>query len=337
MGWWDSLWASSTSADDPLRKLDPKLREFLEKESPVKYTSSSGNAQQEPQKPGSSDASSKSVISSAEQGRSESEDKSEKPRVPKESQFQDGRYAHLWKSYRPLAELEAETKTDHEKLMDVLEGYKERKAQIGRAALENCALEQVDWRSCMTNPSWSDRMTMCREQVKKFERCYMTQTRLLKALGYLSTLDQTPQVEEDIQMHADALYHRMLKQEAEIETARKEGREIPKFAPLVTRPMVNAAAPEPELTPEQQETLKARLEKVAEEDRAAEEEAVRGELRAKAEVASKVQSLWKQQELERQMRKQKGEETMWDRVAGAFGGSGSSNSSNSGGDNQEKK
>ncbi|KAJ3578634.1 hypothetical protein NPX13_g1926 [Xylaria arbuscula] len=60
MGWWDSLWASSTSADDPLRKLDPKLREFLEKESPVKYTSSSGNAQQEPQKPSSSDASSKS-------------------------------------------------------------------------------------------------------------------------------------------------------------------------------------------------------------------------------------------------------------------------------------
>ena len=32
MGWWDSLWASSASADDPLRKLDPKLREFLEKE-----------------------------------------------------------------------------------------------------------------------------------------------------------------------------------------------------------------------------------------------------------------------------------------------------------------
>jgi hypothetical protein len=141
---------------------------------------------------------------------------------------------------------------------------------------------------------------------------------LLKALGYLSTLETTPQIEEDIQMHADALYHRMLKQEAEIEAAQKEGREIPKFAPLVPKPMVSAKIPEPELTPEQQETLKAKLEKVAEEDRAAEEEAFKGEIRARAEVASRVQGLWRQQELDRQMRKEKGEQTMWDRVAGAF-------------------
>ncbi|KAI0534556.1 hypothetical protein GGR58DRAFT_482417 [Xylaria digitata] len=321
MGWWDSLWASNTSADDPLRKLDPKLREFLEKESPVKYNSSNAPQAQASQK--TDDAT--SLIPKAEADRGS--EGSDKPAVPRESQFQDGRYAHLWKGYKPLAEIEAETKSDHEKLMDVLEGYKERKAQIGRAALENCALEQVDWRTCMANPSWGERMTMCREQVKKFERCYMTQTRLLKALGYLSTLDRSPQVEEDIQMHADALYHRMLKQEAEIEAAKKEGRPIPKFTPLVPRPMVNAAVPEPELTPEQQETLKARLENVAEEDRAAEEEAIKGEIRAKAEVASKVQSLWQQQELERQIRKKKGEETMWDRVTGAFGSS----------NNQEKK
>ncbi|KAK5631651.1 hypothetical protein RRF57_007365 [Xylaria bambusicola] len=131
-------------------------------------------------------------------------------------------------------------------------------------------------------------------------------------------------------MHADALYHRMLKQEAEMEAAKKEGRPIPKFAPLVPRPMATSITPEPELTQEQQETLKARLEKVAEEDRAAEEEAYKGELRAKAEVASKVQGLWKQQELERQIRKQKGEETLWDKAAGVFGGNSSS-------DNQEKK
>ncbi|KAI0109067.1 hypothetical protein GGR51DRAFT_105191 [Nemania sp. FL0031] len=306
MGWWDSLWASSRSADDPLRKLDPKLREFLEKESPVKYGSTP---------PPTAESSTSSTPSTETTTTGESSD--DKPTVvPAESQFQDGRYAHLWKSYRPLAEVEAETKSDHEKLMDVLEGYKERKAQIGRAALENCALEQVDWRSCMSNPSWSERMTLCRDQVRKFERCYTTQTRLLKALGYLSTFDQSPEVEEDIQMHADTLYHRMLKQEAEIAAAKKEGRPIPKFAPLITRPVV--ATPEQELTPEQQELLKAKLEKVAEEDRAAEEEAFRGEIRAKAEVASKVQGLWRQQELDRQMRKEKGEETMWDKVAGVF-------------------
>ncbi|KAI1132679.1 hypothetical protein F5Y10DRAFT_184136 [Nemania abortiva] len=325
MGWWDSLWSSSASADDPLRKLDPKLREFLEKESPVKYSSGGGGSSSSsstPQ-PNTSQKPTESTSLIPKTSATSESSSSDKPVVPAESQFQDGRYAHLWKSYRPLAEIEAETKSDHEKLMDVLEGYKERKAQIGRAALENCALEQVDWRSCMSNPSWSERMTMCRDQVRKFEKCYMTQTRLLKALGYLQSFDQSPEVEEDIQMHADTLYHRMLKQEAEIAAAKKEGRPIPKFAPLITRPKANAATPDPELTPEQQEMLKAKLEKVAEEDRAAEEEAIRGEIRAKAEVASKVQNLWRQQELDRQMRKEKGEETMWDKIAGVFNGGGS--------------
>ncbi|KAI8626674.1 hypothetical protein F5Y19DRAFT_478334 [Xylariaceae sp. FL1651] len=319
MGWWDSLWASSASADDPLRKLDPKLREFLEKESPVKYSSSSSSSNPpEPSKQAAKPPVTHNKLTPAAEGSEASSSGTPPAVVPRESQFQDGRYAHLWKTYRPLAEIEAETKSDHEKLMDVLEGYKERKSQIGRAALENCALEQVDWRTCMANPSFSERMTMCRDQVRKFEKCYMTQTRLLKALGYLSTLDRSPEIEEDIQMHADTLYHRLLDQEAEIEAAKKEGRTVPKFAPLVPKPMVAAAVPEPEMTPEYQEILKTRLEKVAEEDKAAEEEAFRAEMRAKAEVASRVQGLWQQQELERQKRKERGEQTMWDKVAGAF-------------------
>lgn len=163
MGWWDSLWASSSN-NDPLRKLDPKLREFLERESPVKYS-----AAQESQ-PRAKEEQAATTIREVE------EKQKKAPVVPKESQFQDGRYAHLWKTYRPLAEIEAETKSDHEKLMDVLEGYKERKSQIGKAALENCALEQVDWRQCMANPTMTERMTMCRDQIRKFEKCYMTQT-----------------------------------------------------------------------------------------------------------------------------------------------------------------
>ncbi|KAI2783665.1 hypothetical protein F4815DRAFT_457452 [Daldinia loculata] len=308
MGWWDSLWASSSN-NDPLRKLDPKLREFLERESPVKYS-----AAQESQ-PRAKEEQAATTIREVE------EQQKNVPVVPKESQFQDGRYAHLWKTYRPLAEIEAETKSDHEKLMDVLEGYKERKSQIGKAALENCALEQVDWRQCMANPTITERMTMCRDQIRKFEKCYMTQTRLLKALGYLSTLDRSPEAEEEIQMHADTLYHRMLSQEAEITAAREEGRPIPRFPPIIPRleqRQQQTQQPVEELTPEQQETLKARLKKVAEEDRAAEEEAVRAEFRVKAEVASRVQDLWKQQEQERQARKARGEETLWDKVTGTF-------------------
>ncbi|KAI1804708.1 hypothetical protein F4811DRAFT_518802 [Daldinia bambusicola] len=313
MGWWDSLWASN-SGDDPLRSLDPKLREFLERESPVKY--STAQQQQQLQSRAKEEQVAAPKISEVQ------EQQESASIVPKESQFQDGRYAHLWKTYRPLAEIEAETKSEHEKLMDVLEAYKERKNQIGKAALENCALEQVDWRQCMSNPTVTERMTMCRDQIKKFEKCYMTQTRLLKALGYLSTLDRSAEAEEEIQMHADTLYHRMLSQEAEITAAREEGRPIPKFPPLIPRLEQQKQARQPAeeelLTPEQQEILKSRLKKVPEEDRAAEEEAVRAEFRAKALVASQVQDLWKRQEQDRLARKARGEETLWDKVTGAF-------------------
>ncbi|RYP65992.1 hypothetical protein DL771_008039 [Monosporascus sp. 5C6A] len=334
MGWWDSLWPSSSGADDPLGKLDPKLREFLEKESPIKYNAT---AHPQPTTTQPSAAQPQAKPPAAETSRGDDEGK---PAVPKESQFQDGRYAHLWKTYRPLAEVEAETKSDHERLMDVLEAYKERKNQIGKAALENCALEQVDWRSCMTNPSLADRMTMCRAQVRKFERCYMMQTRFLKALGYLSSYDRSPEVEEEIQLHADKLYHRMLEQEAEVEKAKAEGRPIPKFTSLIPPrgPVAAVAATttaDLELTPEQQETLRARLEKVPEEDRAAEAEAIKGEWRAKAEVASRVQGLWKQQEEDRRARKERGEQTMWDKVAAAFGGGGGGGGG--GGDDEGKK
>ncbi|KAI1106214.1 hypothetical protein F4804DRAFT_301940 [Jackrogersella minutella] len=321
MGWWDSLWPSGPN-NDPLRKLDPKLREFLERESPVKYSA----AQQE------APPTKEELAAAAAAKKAEEEEKAkEQSLVPRESQFQDGRYAHIWKTYRPLKDIEAETKSDHERLMDVLEGYKERKSQIGKAALENCALEQVDWRKCMTSPTITERMTMCRGEIKKFERCYMMQTRLLKALGYLSTYDRSPEAEEDIQLHADALYHRMLSQEAEIAAAKQEGRPIPKFPPLI--PRASAAAgqqqqqqqrsqqqPEDDLTEEQLELLKSRLKKVPDEDRAAEEEAIKAEWRIKAEIATRVQGLWKQQEQDRIDRKARGEETLWDKLTGTFRG-----------------
>ncbi|KAI5864706.1 hypothetical protein GGS23DRAFT_619359 [Durotheca rogersii] len=346
MGWWESIWPASGSGDDPLRKLDPKLREFLERESPVKYST----AQPEPlQGREAVDARARRAAEEAEEARRRqaAEDDAASP-VPKESQFPDGRYAHLWKTYRPLAEIEAETKSEHEKLMDVLEGFKERKSQIGKAALENCALEQVDWRQCMMNPSAAERLTLCRDQVKKFERCYTMQTRLLKALGYLSTYDRSAEEEEEIQMHADTLYHRMLAQEAEITAAKQAGLPAPAFPPLIPRapadpghsiaarqrdPLPAREQPphqrprdgrveDEELTPEQLAALKTRLSKVAEEDRAAEEEAIRGEWRAKAEVASKVEDLWSQQAREREARRLRGEETLWDKLSGAFRGSG---------------
>lgn len=177
MGWFDSVWGSSSSGskEDPLRKLDPKLRAFLEKESPIKYNNSSQQQQQPTQAAANvTTASAATAAGSAAGAQQQSREEGNKP--PTESLYQDGRYAHLWKTYRPLAEVEAETKSDHEKLMDVLEAYKDRKAQIGRAALESCAEEQMDWTACMKEGNWSARLTMCRDEVRKFERCYLVQS-----------------------------------------------------------------------------------------------------------------------------------------------------------------
>lgn len=160
MGTWDS-WFGKRS-DDPLKDLDPKVREFLEKESPVKIES------KRPEDP--------SQAAAPTDAESHSPHPTEKPAVPEQSQFQDGRYAHLWKTYRPLADIENETKSDHERLTDVLEAYKGRQSAIGAAALENCAEEQFDWNNCMKSGSLRARVTMCRDEVRKFEQCYNMQT-----------------------------------------------------------------------------------------------------------------------------------------------------------------
>lgn len=178
MGWLGGIFGWGSNDDDPLRKLDPKLREFLEKESPVKYRTSSQD--DSVAKPISNATAAAPVAPSAAESETRSTEST--PALPTESLYQDGRYAHLWKTYKPLAAVEAETKSDHEKLMDVLDAYKDRKSQIGRAALENCALEQLDWSNCMKSGTWTSRMTMCSAEVKKFERCYMMQSvRLLRA------------------------------------------------------------------------------------------------------------------------------------------------------------
>lgn len=166
--------------------------------------------------------------------------------------------------------MEAESKSDQEKLLDVLEGYKERKAQIGRAAVENCVEEQLAVNECYETGAWKDRLTMCRGENRAFERCYIMQSvraayiffdghlelsfrfltewmngvlisplsrnkqRFLKALGYLSTYSRPESVDEAIQMHADTLYHRMLAQEAAVEEAKAAGLPEPQFAPILS-------------------------------------------------------------------------------------------------------
>ena len=163
MGWLWGSGGSETSTTDPLKDLDPSLREFLEKESPVKY-----KTVEAPAAPASSTSDASTQTPSAN-------DKNDAT-VPSSSLFPDGRYAHLWSTYKPLSDVENAAKSDQEKLLDVLAGFKERKGQIGRAAVENCANEQWAIHNCYRHGSWKSRLTVCRAESQEFKRCYDMQS-----------------------------------------------------------------------------------------------------------------------------------------------------------------
>ncbi|KAI4110114.1 MAG: hypothetical protein L6R37_000007 [Teloschistes peruensis] len=262
-GWFGGSSKPSNNNEDPLRDLDPSLRDFLAKESPTQYQTTAPPPP--PPQPSSTISQNPNNIE-----KEQKKDPSAPP-VPPESLFQDGRYAHLWKNYRSRADIECEQKSDQEKLMDVLDHYKARKARIGKAALENCTLEQQATNDCYMTGTWGDTFTMCRPQNMAFNRCYTMQAvhtlpsppfpllpnpkthtphaptvptpanktyiqRFLKALGYLSATDRDPQIDEEIQMHADKLYHTMLARERAVSLARASNAPIPQFPPLFTSP-----------------------------------------------------------------------------------------------------
>ena len=79
------------------------------------------------------------------------------------------------------------------------------------------------------------KMNFCRAENRAFDRCYVMQSRFLKALGYLAAYERPGQLDEDIQMHADTLYHRMLQQEDAVARAKEEGLPIPEFPKLIDK------------------------------------------------------------------------------------------------------
>lgn len=226
MGWFDFI----TKRDDPLRDLDPTLREYLEKEAPKRYktaseaaASQSSSTQQASQPQsyreqlglGHNDPEEQHRLKQQQQSTfSEEVDTAVKERpLPTESLYQDGRYAHIWKNYRPQQEVEDSGKSDQEKLLDIVGGYKERQAEVGRAALENCSNEQWAVHECFRSGSWSALATMCKMENRELNRCISMQSKFLRALGYLTMQQRTAEESERIQMHADRLYQRMLEEE----------------------------------------------------------------------------------------------------------------------------
>ena len=187
MGWFD-FWGERKS--DPLGRLDPEVKAFLERESPVKYHEPSKPRVGSEPKPKKGEGGQQSPPSSTKDGQYAAQQQQQRqgggtasapaaagaPPLPQESLFQDGRYADLWKTYRPIQQVEADTKTDNEKLNDILDAYKERKRLVAKAAVENCSQEQFEWRRCMFEGGVRAKATLCRGEVKAFERCYGAQS-----------------------------------------------------------------------------------------------------------------------------------------------------------------
>lgn len=124
-------------------------------------------------------------------------------------------------------------------------------------------------------------------------------------------------------MHADTLYHKMLDQEAATEEAKQENKPIPKFEPLIPKPVTGVQQETQDvleqLNPDVRKSFFEKLENTPEAERPAEEAAMRAELQAQVQVATQVQSLWDQQAEERKKRKEEGKETIKDKVAGLIG------------------
>lgn len=151
--------------------------------------------------------------------------------------------------------------------------------------------------------------------------------KFLKALGYLSSeLQRDSELNEQIQMHADTLYQRMLNQEKAIEDAKAAGTEPPKFPPLlsdqfkyVPQASKGKAIQVEDLAPQVQAGFKKRLEGLTGEARELEERAIKAELQSGEDLARNLGAMYDQQKKEREERKAQGKETIADRLTTAFG------------------
>ena len=176
----------------------------------------------------------------------------------------------------------------------------------------------------------------------------MNEQRFLRALGYLSQYDRPPEVDEQIQMHADKLYHRMLDQERAVEEAKAAGLPVPTFPPILhsrkaeasSSSTTNTKAPaasttasataiedeavqatikRDQLAPGIQKQLEERFKGLTPEEREIEEKAIAGEIAAGEKVARQVGDWWAEQEKAQKERREKGKETVTDKISGWFG------------------
>lgn len=331
MSW---FWGNSgkDNSQDALNKLDPSLRDFLDKESKTRQ-------QQQQQQPAHQDTPSytSQLGIEAQQPPQSPQPSTNEAAVPSQSLFQDGRYAHLWKNYRPQEQVEQAGRSENERLADVIDTYNDRKARIGRAALENCALERWAEHECFESGGIQAKFFLCKEQTRAFNRCYTMQSRFLKALGYLS-MQRSAEEEERIQMHADKLYHEMLDREKVMKEAEEKNLPAPEFKPLITSNTTSEAlgAQQPSIstsatpltqpregldmyTGEKRKALEKSLADKTPAEREIEVQLMAAEARANAEYAAVVHDHFEAEKKTREGRRERGRETVGDTIKRFWG------------------
>lgn len=350
MGWFWETKPSQTSqgaGNDAYHDLDPSLRDFLHKQNPTDHAGSPSKSAAQPSPTSPSTQSETTYraqfgldVPGLNHDNQNPTPKSDRPSVPPESLYPDGRYADLWKTYRSQAEIDTESRSDQDKLAGVLEAVRDRKAAIGRAAVENCVEYQLLERDCYRNGSWMDRMTMCRAQNRAFNRCYSMQSRFLKALGYLSSQHTSAADEERIQMHADKLYNEMLQKEEMMEKAKESGGgEVPTFDALIPpdettkalgeqsawavarrKALEEGAATHLSEFPEpKQKEVRERLKNLTEAERQVELQLIAAESRAMREYSDQIEEELKAQRTAREQRRAQGKESFGDTVKRLLG------------------
>lgn len=293
MGW---LWGSKSEDSDVVKNLDPSLRNFLNNQK-----SRPAVPPTEPATPYLDQVKVSPVPSSPTTNSG--------PKVPPQSQFQDGRYADLWKNYKPLAQVEDATKTDQQRMRDLMDDQTSKKAFLGMMALENCAMEQWAEQECLNGPASVSRALLCRAENRAFSRCFETQSKLLKALGYMSVVGQ-PEEAEKVQMHADRLWQKIVEQEKLIDEAKKNGQPIPQFQSVLAKNI----RPASELSEELRKALEKRVKGLDPQQRAIEEAAFAAEIENQKTLGKQgVQFLEREQQARAQRFKQ-GTATVGDRM-----------------------
>lgn len=132
-------------------------------------------------------------------------------------------------------------------------------------------------------------------------------------------------------MHADKLYHRMLEQEATMEKAKAEGLPIPTFESLLPTPDSAGSSSDPalppvptsvttpaELKPSVQAQIEKRLKGLSPEQRAIEEKAIAAEIAVGQQLAGQIDEHRMEHDKARERRREKGQETLADKVTRWF-------------------